>query len=54
MNKDENLQAQRTKFSNPKRFDNAAIEDYTQNYKMNGTSNLEVSNWNLESQFCFN
>ena len=29
MNKDENLQAQRTKFSNSKRFDNAAFEDYT-------------------------
>ena len=53
MNKDENLQAQRTKFSNSKRFDNVAFEDYTQNYEMNGTSNFEVSNWNLEGWFCF-
>ena len=29
MNKDENLKAQRTKFSNSKHFDNAAFEDYT-------------------------
>ena len=27
MNKDENLQVQRTKFSNLKRFDNAAFKD---------------------------
>ena len=36
MNKDENLRAQRTKFSNSKRFANAAFEA-TQNYEMNGT-----------------
>ena len=29
MNKDDNLQAQRTKLLNSRRLDNAAFEDYT-------------------------
>ena len=29
MNKDDNLQAQRTKLLNSRRIDNAAFEDYT-------------------------
>ena len=37
MNKDENLRAQRTKFSISKRFDESAFEARTQNYEMNRT-----------------
>ena len=50
MNKDENLRAQRTTFSNSKRFDNTAFEAHTQNYEMNGTWKVGfiLFNWALD------
>lgn len=43
MNKDDNLQAQQTKFSNAKRFDNAAFEDYTVYIELRNEGNLKLS-----------
>ena len=47
MNKDENLQVQRTKFSNLKRFDNAAFKDCIDlrnewNFKLGGIGTWKV------------